>query len=579
MTPFANSWACALLALAFTLPTHACDGQAQTISAIQGSGRSSPQIGERVTVNGVITYDGRGPGGLGGFFLQQPGHQSDQHPGSRALFVYTRRTAGQPGQRVQVTGTVAEYYGLTELTQVEQVSVCGPGQLPPPVTVQLPLSDDQREALEGMRITLNHPLEVISLDHLADYGSVTLAPGQQPTPTQILPPGPDAQALARRQEQQRLILDDGSHQRGPTPTPYPEGGLSMDNSLRAGSRVTQLDGILDYRYQQWRLQPLTTPSFEASNPRPAPPERATTTNLRLLTLNLANYFNGDQGDYRTSRGARNPDQWRRQTQRLAATIHQSQADVLAASELENDGYGASSAIAALAQALGGDWRYVVPADQDSNDAISVGLLYRSSRVQTVGPALRPSPQQWSGLGRRPLMQQFQARASGQSVRIAVVHFKSKRCQHAQGADRDQDDGQGCFAHRRRRQAEALVSWLNNAVPERLAGTLITGDLNSYAREWPLENLRAAGFVDLLNQHSGSLQSASTYRYQGRQGTLDYSLANGLLTPSVVAAHVWAINADEPRALSYKDAHSNAATTVSVPWRSSDHDPLITDFQL
>lgn len=573
MMRLTNSWSAGLLLLALAIPALGCTPESASISALQGTGPRSPHTGERVTVTGVITLDGRDRNGLGGFFLQQPGRDTDA---SSALFIYTQQRAGAVGEQVQVSGTVAEYHGLTELTGVAPIRVCGPGQLPPPVSVELPLNEHQREALEGMRITLRQPLQIIDHHALADFGTLTLAPQQQATPTQVLAPGDEAWALAQQQQQQRLILDDGRSQRRPVPVPYPDGGLTPATNLRTGTVVTHLDGILDYRYRHWRLQPLAMPRFQPANPRPEAPARAASTNLRLMTLNLGNYFNGTEGRFTGSRGARSHQQWQQQTRRLVATIAQSQADVVAASELENDGYGPDSAIAALASALGEPWRYIVPDTTSPTAAITVGFLYRADRVAATGPAQRPSSAQWSGLGRQPLLQHFRPLAGGESLRLVLAHFKSKHCRHARGADQDQHDGQGCFAPRRRHQAQALTRWLAGLPNPDTTATLITGDFNSYAQEWPLQHFRASGYHDLINDSADS--PAASYRYQGRRGTLDYSLANPALVRHRVAAQIWAINADEPRALDFRGP-SPRSDYPAMPWRSSDHDPLITDFQL
>ncbi|WP_254774403.1 hypothetical protein [Marinobacter sp. AC-23] len=68
----------------------------------------------------------------------------------------------------------------------------------------------------------------------------------------------------------------------------------------------------------------------------------------------------------------------------------------------------------------------------------------------------------------------------------------------------------------------------------------------------------------------------TYRYKGEKGSLDYALASASLKGRVLDAQTWAINADEPLVLGYKD---NLPGTTALPWRSSDHNPVIIDIQL
>ncbi|MDC0661064.1 ExeM/NucH family extracellular endonuclease [Marinobacter sp. SS21] len=580
-----------LLALILLSPSPAlaadCGRPAEPIAAIQGSGPHSPMVGERVIVEGIVTFDASQRGGLGGFFLQQTDAAADADPAtSDALFVYSNRPSPRTGQRVRVTGTVQEYHDLTELTSVTSVIACGDGALPEPVPLSLPWPEPAaREALEGMRVTVTSPLVVIDHFDLHRYGALTLAPALQPVPTQLLPPGPAAIALHRQQQRQRLLLDDGRRQPFPTPVPYPPGGLSLQHSLRAGTEVTGLTGVLDYRYGEWRLHPDAMPHFHDTNPRQPAPVHPGGNTIRVVTLNLGNFFNGDSGDFSGSRGARNQHQLSRQTQRLVATLTAAEADIAAVAEIENDGYGPASALAELSQALGPEWRYIQRRGHDGDDAIRVALLYRHTRVQPVGAAQSPPAASPLRRGRPPLLQHFQPASGGATVAIVVVHLKSKSCRHARGEQRDQQDGQGCFGQRRLASAEALSQWLATlAHPPGHAGTLITGDLNSYARELPLQQLAQAGYSNLL---PAGPNHASSYRFRGRSGTLDYSLADANLRPRVRQTHIWAINADEPRALGYQvgyDAGNDVPAeahpiTEPVPWRSSDHDPVITDLDL
>lgn len=571
-----------LISLALLLPAAAladCGAPATAISAVQGTGDHSAMVGQTVTVEGVVTLDARGPGGFGGFYLQQPQNQWDDNPASsEALFVYTKAGKLSAGSRVRVSGTVKEFHGLTELVKARVVAVCGAAELPRPVRLtELWPQSLPAEALENMRVTLALPLTVIDNYQLARYGELTLAPERQWIPTQRMAPGPAAHERFQAQERQRLTLDDGRGARDPRPVPYPAGGLDLASgtSVRAGNRVTELDGVLDFRFGQWRLQPVTQPRFEIVNPRPQAPAAPAAGNLRVASFNLGNYFNGDgTGSFESSRGADNSAEFSAQTARLKAAIGGLQADVLAVMELENDGYGTDSALASLAGALGEPWRAVRADGRTGRDAIRVGLLYRADRVEPVGPVhVQPA----SHSGRPALAQAFRSPAGPESFRVAAVHFKSKNCRNASGADRDQNDGQGCYAATRRQAARGLADWLAELPkPSGHLGNLIAGDLNSYAREWPLLTLADAGFVDLVRRHRGD--TAYTYQYRGRAGTLDYLLADDALAERSSGARTWGINADETVALAY-DRLPMPAAGRPVPWRSSDHDPLFTDLRL
>lgn len=556
------------------------------IARIQGSDDVSPMAGETVTVEGIMTLDTRGNDGFQGFYLQQADNRTDNNPRtSEALFVYTRKTGGKPGHRLRLTGLVKEYHGLTELVRITALRDCGSAPIPAAIEVQLPWPEGvHSEHLENMHITINQPLTVIDHYNLGRYGELTLAPNFQFTATQTIAPGPDAVTLARTQQATRLTLDDGRGQRNPKPVPYPTPALALDHTVRAGDRVSGLRGVLDYRFGSWRLQPLSTPEFQTGNPRPEPPRRPERSSLRIATMNLGNYFNGDgKGKgFPTARGADSQAALERQTARLVATLTGLDADIITVMEIENDGNGPESAVARLAAALGEQWRFSA-SGQHQQEVIRSAFLFDSEKVQVSDAPKTMVTGSLHNRGRVPLVQTFRVRQHDRWVRLVASHFKSKSCRGAKGLNQDQNDGQGCFGATRTRAAEAMIDWLAETQPkapkqtesgsDAYIGTLITGDLNSYAMEPPSMRFRAAGFVDLVRHFQG-LESYS-YRYRGGAGTLDYMLADAILKPYVINAASWAVNADEPPALGYRDQ----PTLVSVPWRSSDHDPIVVDLAL
>lgn len=567
-----------LVLSATPLPAHAdnrCGDPATPIHQVQGAGDQSPLTGQTVTVEGILTLDSRQPGGFSGFYLQQADHQTDNDPAtSEALFVYTRKAVGTVGQRVRVTGTVKEFHGLTEVAPVHSLSVCGQATLPAPINVSLPWSQPP-ESLENMRVRFADPLTVIDNYNLARYGELTLAASDQVIATEQMAPGPAARAREQQNLAQRVTLDDGLGKQNPTPVPW----LVERDTVRAGDTLSELEGVLDYRFGQWRVQPAAVPRFQARNPRPQAPAKSPDS-LRIMTLNLQNYFNGDgQGKgFPTPRGASSFEQFQAQSRKLARTIQDAQPDILAVTELENDGYGPNSAAAGLARTLGPDWAIVQPPSLDGNDAIRTALLYRDSRIHPIGPAHRPSPGELSGGSRPPLAQSFRVRGSDMAFWVVVPHLKSKSCRHASAREQDQGDGQGCYNRQRTLSANVIVNWLQTLTGDLEATpVLVTGDLNSYAREAPVERFREAGFTSLVHQYQPCLPQQCehyTYRYQGQKGTLDYALASPALMPWIKHAQTWNINADEPRALSYRQAPEQTG-----PWRSSDHNPVLTDLQL
>jgi predicted extracellular nuclease len=91
-------------------------------------------------------------------------------------------------------------------------------------------------------------------------------------------------------------------------------------------------------------------------------------------------------------------------------------DILAVTELENDGYGPHSSIASLADALGSPWRFVSTPGQDGDDEIRTGLLYRGDRVRTIVEPERLISGPFASAGRPPLAQNF-SRVDGETTGI------------------------------------------------------------------------------------------------------------------------------------------------------------------
>jgi predicted extracellular nuclease len=578
------SFLCILILLFLPLVATAesvCGDPATPISQVQGTGPASPLAGDTVTVEGILTQDSRSEGGFGGFYLQQADHQTDQNPAtSEALFVYTDRDIADVGMRLRVTGKVKEYHGLTELVAIRHIRICGREALPAAIQVALPWIVDP-EQLENMRVTFHQRLTVVDNYNLGRYGELALAAADQVQPTEYLPPGDEAYRASIRNRQNRVLLDDNRSIRKPRPIPWPPGGLSTA-TVRSGDQIEELVGVLDFRFDAWRIQPAQDPVFRASNPRDPAPESLPGDPVRIMALNLGNLFNGDGrgGQFPTTRGAKTSAEFQRQQQRLVQTLLAPDPDILALTELENDGYGPHSAIASLAGALGSQWRFVSTPGQDGDDEIRTGLLYRGDRVSAVGPPERLASGPFRSLGRPPLAQDF-SRVDGEAtVRVVVPHLKSKSCRGARGDDRDQADGQGCYASRRTNEAKALAGWSDiHARARNSAGTLIIGDLNSYAREQPIAVLAQAGFASMMHHFHPCTETSCghyTYRYRGEKGSLDYALASETLKPRVIGTQSWLVNADEPRALGYQ---SDDTTDGQRPWRSTDHNPVIVDLKL
>jgi hypothetical protein len=574
MTPSRSLLSLALLAT-FALPACAATPKERItpIGQVQGDGTRSPLEGQTVTVEGVVT--GAFVEGLRGFFLQDAGDGNATT--SDALFVALEEGTPAPsvnaGDRVRVRGVVGERKagGNDTLTALHApgVQARGKGGIAPVVLTAQP---DDWEPYEGMLVRIDAPLTLSGTDALGRFGELTTSfGGRLWQPTEVAAPGSaEARRIAADNARRTLVLDDGSAQRDPAGVWYVKDG----QPLRTGTAVTGVQGIVDARHGGWRLQLTAAPTIAAPE-RPAAPQ--VSGNVRVAAFNLENLFNGDGkgGGFPTERGAKTAAQYQAQMQKLVGTIRGLNPDIAALMELENDGYGADSSLAQLVAALnagGGTWRFIDATQGPGPDTIRVGLIYRSDKVKPTG---KPATLQEGPFGERsrsPLAQAF-VRGSGKPFVVVANHFKSKGCSESSGADADQKDGAGCWNALRLESSQRLDAWLKtDPTRTRSDRVVMLGDFNAYAMEDPMRWLRDdAGWVDAFSQ-AGIAQPYS-YVYSGLSGRLDHALLSPSLAKQLRGAAEWHINADE------QDAQGYAAGDPAVPYRSSDHDPLLLGFDL
>ena len=372
-------------------------------------------------------------------------------------------------------------------------------------------------------------------------------------------------------------------------------GLSASNTLRGGDTIAGMTGVAFYSFGEYMIEPVSSPSaiFTHSNPRPAAPEDVGGT-LKVASFNVLNYFNGDGlgGGFPTSRGADTPAEFNRQRAKIITAVISLDADIIGLMEIENDGYGANSAIQDLVNGLNaiagaGTYAFVDPgAAKIGDDEIAVGLLYKPAAVALAGSAAildsGVDPNFIDTKNRPALAQTFMEKSSGEKLTVVVNHLKSKGSDCDSLGDPDTGDGQGNCNLTRTSAMTAETSWLaGDPTGSNDPDFLIIGDLNSYAMEDPISAAKNAGYVDLLNYFQG--EAAYSYVFKGQWGYLDYGLANNRLLLQVVSAAAWHINADEPRALDYNEEYKSAAQIAAFyapdAYRASDHDPVVINLKL
>jgi predicted extracellular nuclease len=372
--------------------------------------------------------------------------------------------------------------------------------------------------------------------------------------------------------------------------------------------------VLGFDFGVYRIQPTAPADYTAVNPRPAAPAPVGGS-LQVAAMNTLNFFltldttANDSGpgpcggnanlDCRGA-DADQPDEFNRQRTKLLAALSGLGAEVIGLNELENTpgvdplGDPARGIVPGLNALLGAGTYSYIDTGVIGTDAIRVGLIYKPAAVTPVGTfqVLDSSDDsRFIDTKSRPVLAQtFRDNATGALFTVAVNHLKSKGSDCNDVGDPDAGDGQGNCNGTRELAAQALVDWL--ATDPTGSGDpdfLIIGDLNSYAREDPIDAIRAGAddvlgtgddYTNLIDQRLGTY--AYSYVFDGMAGYLDHALSSTSLSAQVTGAAEWHINADEPDILDYDTSFKPPAQDALYQpnaYRASDHDPVLVGLSL
>ena len=586
-------------------PPDGCDVAAtHQIAEVQGSGATSPLVGQIVRIEGVVTGDFQAPGLVGGFYLQDDSPDADPAT-SDGVLVFDNSAPVAPGDRVLATGRVTEFRRsgdslpgtVTELTSTSSVALCGTGTIAPtPLVLPFPTLEAP-EALEGVLVEVPAGLTVTELFTWARFGEVAVSSGGR-----LYNPTNGQGGTAEENDRRRILLDDTRTGQNLPALAYLRTGRQIP---RLGDTLAEgLTGVLTYEFDVYRVQPTepvvdTVLLADTAGPRPAGPDEVGG-DVQVAAFNTLNYFvtvdtaadQGAPGGNDEPRGADSDEELARQRDKLLPALVAIDADVLGLIEIENSSAGAIDDLLARLNALlpGTDDDYAAVVDPDlgftpnayggtfGTDLIRVAIIYRPSVVTPVGPAVSSADEIHD---RPPLAQAFELAGGSEAFSVVINHFKSKGSCPAPGTDPANDDlGQGCWNALRRQQAAAVLELITSAG---LPNAAILGDLNAYSQEDPVLDLQAAGWAN-VSELTLPLPDRYSFVFEGEAGELDHALLPDGFVGRLTGADIWHVNSDEPAGIDYNTFNVGQAIDgdpiyTPDPFRSSDHDPLVFGLDL
>jgi len=559
------------------------DPEITPIHAIQGSGASSPKVGQTVTIEGVVTgiddlmgsnYTSVFPEDAGIFVQQEPGTEDDDPTTSEGVFVGYVRGPGNDraallGKRVRLTGVVKEKFNLTQVNilQGTQPEVLGDGVMPAPVTIDPAKAAAQTvtavetngtrsyyETLEGMRVTL--ATGIANSGGTNKFNELFVNPGTTRQRVFNTTTGAQLNSL--------IALADDAGAGDPDRAEIdlrPASRTLVAADLFA--RVDDATGPLGFSYYNYKLiaqedgMPVVTADPEVPEVYTLP--AAQPDELRISGFNVENLFpQGATLDLHTVSQA----EYDEKLEGLAVAIRDRlrAPDVVAVQEIGDSVHetGTPGPVEAktsrqvlqdLADAIGGYAAYA-PEAFDTR-GIDVGYLVKEGvtvhgdaqqvALNVPRPASSCSSRADQAFDRIPLA--IDVEKDGLRTTVVNNHFKSKS-----GPDICRE----VEAQAVRQVAEGLVAQGRHVV--------VTGDLNAFEFESPLTAIQQGGTLTNLWDRAPE-QERYSFHYNGRLQTLDHTLVTSGLLERV---------RDFRYAHLDKDYHHDPAIGHGV----SDHDPPV-----
>ena len=563
------------------------------IHDVQGNGASTPIPGATVTVRGIVTLLKSN-----GFFLQEEVGDNDADPNtSEGIFVFTSSAPTVAvGDQATVTGTVAEFNGLTEITS-PGVTVNSTGNtLPTAValtTTDLPptanFAQPQLEKYESMRVSAASLTTVAPNDSFFDVPTVITGeprpmrepgiPASDPVPPDPTSGTPDCCIPIWDENPERLLLDTNGR------------AGSTGETLTSNVVITDVAGPLDYAFGQYRLVNEAALTRTANMSAVAVPVPAAD-EFTVASYNIENFNDNATQREKASLTVRNvlhyPD--------IIGTVEifdladlQSLRD-----EINNDAVAAGDPNPAYEA-------FLVEGDGTSGDNDQdVGFLVKTSRVSVTSVTQEREEVTYEEPGggtatlhdRPPLVLDATVDPSGANPRrvlVVVNHLRSF-------IDIELVAGDGPRVRAKRKaQAEDLADLLNDLQTANPGVFVISvGDYNAYqfsdGYTDPVKTIKGLATdddevvvdasPDLVDPDffnlTDTLPAAEQYSFifEGTPQALDHHIVNGAARSRNTRNAIARVNADFPEAPA-----AAFASNATIPERNSDHDPVVSYYTL
>ncbi len=551
------------------------------ICTIQGKYFSSAYEDQVVSTRGVVYADLEETSSRG-FFIQDENCDAESQT-SDGIFIYLdeKYNLVASGDFVEVSGTVAEYFGRTELvTDPEGIIILSKAQpLPAPIELNPPQENQEAnrylEALEGMHIKM-------------------------PAVNVVGPTNADGETwvIASSLGIERVFRDDPTGT-GEVVCLDDQGLYTLNPQAKVGDEITGIRGALDYVAGTFRVQLIAPAALYQSTAKPQidTPETIEP-GFSVGTFNLGNYFDAmDDPDVQDM--VYSTEGYYLKQHKLALTIHEvlGEPDVLAVQEIEN-----FTVLNALVnrEEISSTYQFIWEDGPDIR-GIDSALLYNTAKSQLLDSYSRQGCTQLvDGLGpdgnldmlspdniqtcdtnsdgmldgnrlfsRPPLFVQLaichkqcdfvESEEETTAVWFVAVHLKSKM----------QDTIWNAYTLPRRiEQAKTTAKWIREIfTSDPNANIILLGDLNDYPTSQPIEVFKESGAKDL--SHTINPEQRYSYIFQGISQVLDYVMPFPSMyytTDRLLAQHT---NADFPHIFS---------SVADTYYRSSDHDGLRVHFK-